>query len=367
MLFDSYLYSKSVGELSVSQRQAVIKLIEKRDKDKRYIENWRPVSLLNVDTKILSKCLASRFIPVLPSLISSDQTAYVKGRYIGESIRLISDILDSTCKYNIPGYILTVDLKKAFVSIDYVFLCACLKKFSFGENFLSWVSILLKNNESCVSNGGHTTKYFPLMRGARQGDPISAYLFIIVLEVFFAMIRSNNNIKGLQILGFCFLLTAYADDSTFFVSDMQSINLIFSTFDVFSYYSGMEINKSKCELAGIGANRSVSTALGGIKNVVLSTDSIRVLGVHFTYNTKLFNDRNFTECIKKLQNVIRVWGMRSLTLYGKVTIFKTLALSKIICISSMANIPNDIIKLIEQIHLDLSGVTKDLISSIRPL
>ena len=114
----------------------------------------------------------------------------------------------------------------------------------------------------------------------------------------------------------------------------------------------MEINRSKCELAGIGSKMNVPTSLDGIKNVSLITDSIRVLGVHFTYSTKLSIDRNFTECIKKLQNIIRVWGMRSLTLYGKVTIFKTLALSKVICIASMSNIPNDIVKLIEQIHLD---------------
>ena len=122
-----------MGELSISQRQAIIKLLEKRDKDKRFIENWRPISLLNVDTKIISKSLASRFCSVLPTIVSADQTAYVKGRYIGESIRLISDILDSSVKYNIPGYILTVDLEKAFDSIDHVFLIAVLKKFGFGR------------------------------------------------------------------------------------------------------------------------------------------------------------------------------------------------------------------------------------------
>ena len=126
-----------MGELSVSQRQAIIKLLEKRDKDKRFIENWRPISLLNVDTKIISKSLASRFCPVLPTIISSDQTAYVKGRYIGESIRLISDVLELSEKYNVPGYILTVDLEKAFDSIDHTFLMAVLTKFGFGENFLA--------------------------------------------------------------------------------------------------------------------------------------------------------------------------------------------------------------------------------------
>ena len=120
-------------------------------------------------------------IPVLPTIISCDQTAYVKGRYIGESIRLISDILEST--------------KKSFDSIDPVFLIACLEKFGFGDHFLSLVKILLNKNESCVMNAGHTTKYFPLDRGARQGDPIAAYFFIIVLEIFFIMLRSNKNIN----------------------------------------------------------------------------------------------------------------------------------------------------------------------------
>jgi len=325
IFYDSVCYSRQVGELSSSQKQAIIKLLEKRDKDKRFIENWRPISLLNVDTKIVSKSLASRFLPVLPSIISSDQTAYVKGRYIGESIRLISDILDICNKLNIPGYMLTVDLQKAFDSIDHVFLVACLEKFGFGKNFVEWISILLKNNESCISNGGHTTKYFKLNRGARQGDPIAAYLFIIVLEIFFIMIRSNKDINPLRILDFSYLLSAYADDTTFFVSDLDSVKAIFKTFDKFSIFSGMSINMSKCELAGIGVKKSVLTALSGVKNVSLLSECIRVLGVNFTYDSKLFNEKNYMECIKKLQKVLHVWGMRFLSLYGKIIIFKSLA------------------------------------------
>ena len=74
--------------------QAIIKLIEKKDRDKRYIKNWRPISLLNVDIKILSKALAKRLKEVLPCLISEQQTAYVRNRNIGESGRLISDIIE---------------------------------------------------------------------------------------------------------------------------------------------------------------------------------------------------------------------------------------------------------------------------------
>ena len=72
-------------------------------------------------------------------------------------------------------------------------------------------------------NGGNSTGYFKLERGARQGDPISAYLFIMVLEVFFHMIRINEDIKGIKIFDHIFQIAAYADDTTFFCSDANSV------------------------------------------------------------------------------------------------------------------------------------------------
>ena len=129
-------YAFEVGELSTSQRQAVITLIEKKGKDKRYIKNWRPISLLNVDAKILSKILASRVKKVISSLITSEQTAYVLGRVIGESIRLTSDLIEYSNIQNIPGYLVTVDIEKAFDSVDHTFLCSVLQKFGFRKTLL---------------------------------------------------------------------------------------------------------------------------------------------------------------------------------------------------------------------------------------
>ena len=81
-------------------------------------------------------------------------------------------------------FLVTMDVEKAFDSLDHKFLISVLKKFGFGQNFISWIEIILKNQESCVINGGTTTKYFKLNRGARQGDPISAYLFILAFFFF---------------------------------------------------------------------------------------------------------------------------------------------------------------------------------------
>ena len=215
-LLESFNEGKNKGILSNSQRQAVIKLLEKKGKDKRLIANWRPISLINFDSKILTKCLAKRLKEVLPSIIECDQTAYVKNRFIGESIRLISDILDSTKKQKIEGFLLTVDLEKAFDSVDHNFLIACLKKMNFDQEFVNWVRVLLNKQESCVLNGGKSTGYFPLQRGVRQGDPISAYLFIIVIEILFLMVRKNPKINGIEIFGIKHLLTSYADDTSFF-------------------------------------------------------------------------------------------------------------------------------------------------------
>ena len=133
--------AKEIGHLSTSQRQAIIKLIEKKDRDKRFIKNWRPISLLNVDSKIISKALSEKLKKVLSDLISSQQTAYVKNRHIGESGRLISNITEITNIRKIGGFLITMDIEKAFDSLDHNFLISTsenmvlVKVLSYGLRF----------------------------------------------------------------------------------------------------------------------------------------------------------------------------------------------------------------------------------------
>ena len=130
--------------------------------------------MLNTDLKIFSKALAAKLKSVFPSLITSQQTANAQNRYNGEAGRLISDILEISDKLSVDGYLVTVDIQKAFDSLDHEFLLVVLKKIGFGSSFVDWIKILLTNQESCVINDSSPTSYFILEKGARQGDPISA-------------------------------------------------------------------------------------------------------------------------------------------------------------------------------------------------
>ena len=120
-------------------------------------------------------------------------------------------------------------LKKHFDSLDHDFLVLTLEKYGFGKNFILWVKILLRDQESCVINGGTTTKYFPLGKGARQVHPISAFLFVLPLEILFILIKSKPEIEGMTIFDYNYFYSAYANDTTFFLKDIISVKHMVDT------------------------------------------------------------------------------------------------------------------------------------------
>ena len=148
---------------------------------------------------------------------------------------------------------MTVDIEKDFDSINHCFLIKVSEKFGFEKVFVKWIKILLQKQESCIVKGGTTTNYFKLEKDIRQGDLISAYLFILVLEIVFLFTKESKKINGLNIFDKTFLYTAYAEDTTFFLTDTKSVIELMNIFDAFSKFSGLKPNKSKCEMAGIGA------------------------------------------------------------------------------------------------------------------
>ena len=148
-------------------------------------------------------------------MINCDKTAYVKGRNIGESIRLIDDLMSYVEQENLDGLIFAADIEKAFDSVNHNFIFASLEKYGFGPDFIQWIKTLLANNESCVMNNGSSTGFFKIRRGTKQGNPLSPYLFILVLEILFIQIRNDKAIRGFKIGDIEIRLTAFVDDSAF--------------------------------------------------------------------------------------------------------------------------------------------------------
>ena len=159
--------------------------------------------------------------------------------------------------------------------------------------------------------------------------------------------RKNRGIKGVEICGHhIFDIVAYADDATAFVNDLESARLLLKTFGIFSKYSGLRLNESKTVICGIGVKRGVEVALCGLKSVNLVTSSVKILGIFFSYNEEIMKEKNFVCVIKKIEKVLAVWRMRSLTLSGKITVLKSLIFSKIVFVSFLSNISNCIIKIL---------------------
>ena len=136
---------------------AVVSLIHKKG-DKTDLKNYRPLSLTNVDYKIIATIFAHRLQKVIDKLIGKEQSAYIKGRYIGDNARLILDIFEYCEDFNENGILLFLDFEKAFDSVEWNFLFKTLTKFNFGENFLTWMHILYNNPIFRVKNNGMDLK-----------------------------------------------------------------------------------------------------------------------------------------------------------------------------------------------------------------
>ena len=338
IMVESFNYAFENGEMSISQKRGIISLIPKKDKDKKYLKNWRPISLLNNDYKIVTKALALRLEKVLPTISSPNQTGYVfKGRYIGESIRIRADMMYITKKKNIQGLAVFLDFEKAFDSIEWCYLQKCLDAFNFGPQLRQWITVLYNNISSCVLNNGFATKHFNLSRGIRQGCLLSGILFVIGVEILTNAIKRSKEIEGIQIdPNKSIKITQYTDDATVFVKDIRSVHRLFGLLQQLEDCSGLRINHSRSEILWLG---SLHQRKDSILKLKLSDETVYALGVYFSYDEELATKRNFFEKLPKLKKIRNFWSSRDISIYGRVNIVKMMAISKLTFICSVLDTP----------------------------
>jgi len=213
------------------------------------LSNWRPITLLNVDFKIAAKAIAKRLESILPNLIHPDQTGFVKGRYIGENVRLISDIMEYTKLQKIPGILVSLDFRKAFDSIEWPFIMKTLDKINFGSDIKRWVSTFYTNIESTVLNNGFATNWFKPSKGVRQGCPLSPYLFILPAEILAHKIRQDPSYNGIKIFGNEVKLSLFADDTNIFCADLASVERALKLVEEFGKIAGLCLNGAGLHLS----------------------------------------------------------------------------------------------------------------------
>ena len=245
-LLSALSFAYESGCLSITQRRGIIKLIPKKSIEPFYIKNWRPITLLNTDYKIAAKAIANRIKTVLPKLINNDQTGFMKGRFIGENIRLIDGIIQYATQHNVPGLLLFIDFEKAFDSLEWPFIFDTLRFFGFGPSLINWVRTFYCNIESCVLNNGWSSSFFQPQRGVRQGCPLSPYLFILAAEVLAKTVRNNKSIRGLSLGNDEVKISQYADDTILILDGSEkSLTSAIQFLDDFGKISGLKLNDSK--------------------------------------------------------------------------------------------------------------------------
>ena len=194
-----------------------------------------------------------------------------------------------------------------------------------------WVKTIYNNVESCVINNGWLSTPFKIQRGLRQGCPLSALLFLLVVEILAIQIRKYPN-EGLKVKvngkNIYINITQLADDTTHFLKSEDSVLKEFKIVDNFEKNSGLKLNKGKTEGLWIGRGRKRNDALAGIN---WTKSCVKALGIFFGYNKTEIERLNWETKIESVKSSLKWMNCRDLSLQGRILIIKTIALSKVIC------------------------------------
>lgn len=182
VLTEVYSESLAAGQLPNTFNESVISVILKKGKDSLDPSSYLPISLANVDYKILTKVLAIHLEKIIPYIIDTDQVGFVKGRSSSDNMRRLLHLMWQNRECNVPVASFSLDAEKAFDRVEWRFLIQVLESFGFGQGFIQWIQLIYTEPKASVLTNGVVSSFFSISRGAKQGDPLSPLLFILFLE-----------------------------------------------------------------------------------------------------------------------------------------------------------------------------------------
>ena len=329
--------SLSRGTLPQTLKEGIIVLLPKPNKPRDLLKSYRPITLLNVCYKIISGTIANRLKAALQTIIDPCQSAYLKGRFMGDNIRMIYDIMQLMKEKDINGVLLSLDIEAAFDSVSWSFIEEALKIRDFPPNIIRWFNTLYHGSFARILYNGHLSGKINLARSCRQGDALSCYLFILVMDVLARKIQRNVEIKGIRMANKEHKVSMYADDTVCLIEpNERCIMELFQELGWFAKFSGLRPNLEKTQAMWIGASCREAAVFQG--NVALQwRDKLKILGITFENNLKNITNV-YTEKVNEIKREIGKWMFRNVSLQGKVTIIKSLLISKVSHL--FATIPN---------------------------
>lgn len=324
------------GLLTDTMRVGHISLLFKKG-GKEDLRNWRPLTLLTVDYKILTKALTLRMKRVLGSVISPDQTCGIPGRSCFFNLALVRDVVEWAQQRGVPLALLSLDQEKAFDRVDHSFLMASLDRMGFGPVFCGWVEILYRDVVSKVGVNGFYSAPVWQRRGVRQGCPLSPLLYVVFLEPLVAAFRRCPHLTGLHLpggRGRFVKVSAYADDMTVFLNTDRDFLVVERLLEEFSCATGAVVNKGKSMVLCLGPWAGRSSVPGGFSVCV---DGLRVLGVRFWRRDSPV--RNWGPLVAEVQGRVSQWSGRRLSLSARVLVSKADLLSRVAHLAHVYPVP----------------------------
>lgn len=286
------------GRLPKSMYLGVISLLHKGG-DRNERKNYRPVTLSNVDYKILAKVLTNRVGKLMDKVIHKDQSSGVKGRNIQDAAFFINSVISKCQVDRKTGILLSVDQMAAFDRVEWEYLNLSLRKFGFSENFLKWISIIYKKGamKAKLLVNGNVSQGFCLTRGVRQGCPLSPLLYVLAIETLANYARSMQEPAGLQVGVTECKMSLYADDTNYFLEKFEDVEKIFKMYEKFGKASGGKLKIEKTKLLLLGGKTDIDCP-NNMRNYIV--DKIKIYG--YTYDSF---GTTFAENFEKFKDLLK--------------------------------------------------------------
>ncbi|KAM0061513.1 putative RNA-directed DNA polymerase [Helianthus debilis subsp. tardiflorus] len=251
----------SSGRINRGCAGSFIALIPKK-KDPSGLGDYRPISLVGVVNKVISKILANRLKMVLGSVISDSQSAFLKNKFILDGPLVVNEIYSWLKKEKKPAFVLKIDFEKAYDNVNWNFVVGVLEQLGFPPRWCSWVNGVLSSARASVLVNGAPTFDFPCFKGMRQGDPLSPFLFLVVMEalsLFTNKAVGAGIFKGISLPngGSCVSHLFYADDAIILGEwSEENVLAVIRILRVFYICSGLKMNVNKSNFYGVGVDAS---------------------------------------------------------------------------------------------------------------